>query len=190
MLCKLLVSWLIYVWNYRLSSSWMFIIRWRLNGNRIIAIATAGKERLATKRPGSTSIASQPRWPPQDSTHPTGMPYLFVPHSGTDLCINLYVLYVTLQGSLGGRNPPLPPATGRPAPAIPSRPGGGAPPLPGGRPGGALPPPLLPSWVYCAYHILFSCCSCLFSWLSAPCTVLYLSHIYLYIREHVISLLL
>lgn len=73
------------------------------------------------------------------------MSYLFVPHSGTDLCINLYVLYVILQGSLGGRNPPLPPATGRPAPAIPSRPGGGAPPLPGGRPGGALPPPLLPS---------------------------------------------
>ncbi|XP_051864487.1 dynamin isoform X3 [Drosophila sulfurigaster albostrigata] len=53
----------------------------------------------------------------------------------------------TAQGSLGGRNPPLPPATGRPAPAIPSRPGGGAPPLPGGRPGGALPPPLLPSRV-------------------------------------------
>ncbi|XP_037935606.1 dynamin isoform X4 [Teleopsis dalmanni] len=54
----------------------------------------------------------------------------------------------TAQGSLGsagGRGPPPPPASGRPAPAIPNRPGGGAPPLPGGRPGGALPPPLLPS---------------------------------------------
>ncbi|XP_039960163.1 dynamin isoform X1 [Bactrocera neohumeralis] len=56
----------------------------------------------------------------------------------------------TSQGSLGsagGRGPPPPPASGRPAPAIPNRPGGGAPPLPGGRPGGALPPPLLPSRV-------------------------------------------
>ncbi|XP_037935604.1 dynamin isoform X2 [Teleopsis dalmanni] len=56
----------------------------------------------------------------------------------------------TAQGSLGsagGRGPPPPPASGRPAPAIPNRPGGGAPPLPGGRPGGALPPPLLPSRV-------------------------------------------
>lgn len=49
------------------------------------------------------------------------------------------------QGTMGGRNPPLPPATGRPAPAIPNRPGGGAPPLPGGRPAGTLPPPMLPS---------------------------------------------
>ncbi|EDW51548.1 GM22595 [Drosophila sechellia] len=51
------------------------------------------------------------------------------------------------ESSLGGRNPPLPPSTGRPAPAIPNRPGGGAPPLPGGRPGGSLPPPMLPSRV-------------------------------------------
>lgn len=55
------------------------------------------------------------------------------------------VLFNYPQGTMGGRNPPLPPATGRPAPAIPNRPGGGAPPLPGGRPAGTLPPPMLPS---------------------------------------------
>lgn len=32
--------------------------RWCFNGNRIIAIATAGEEWLATKRSGSTSIAT------------------------------------------------------------------------------------------------------------------------------------
>ncbi|KAH8349445.1 hypothetical protein KR067_010166 [Drosophila pandora] len=54
-------------------------------------------------------------------------------------------LLLWFQSNIGGRNPPLPPSTGRPAPAIPNRPGGGAPPLPGSRPVGALPPPILPS---------------------------------------------
>lgn len=79
-------------------------------------------------------------------TAPTQQVSALVPFHSKKGTLYKCVCVCSLQGSLGGgRNPPLPPATGRPAPAIPSRPGGGAPPLPGGRPGGALPPPLLPS---------------------------------------------